>query len=310
MNVLVTGANGFIGRALVGRLLSERDVTLSAAVRRDASLVPAGVRRFVVGDLSRNPDLTEALLGIDAVVHLAARVHAVNDPARNPLEEFRSMNVAATANLARQAARRGARRFVFLSSVKVFGDEGSFAETDAPSPVDGYGISKLEAEQELVAIGNETGLEIVIIRPPLVYGSGVKANFASLVRAVRSGVPLPLGAIQNRRSLIALDNLVDFIAVALKSPAAANEIFLVSDGEDISTPELISRLSLALNRPPRLIAVPPGLLRAVATVVGQRDLVRRLLSSLQVDISKARHQLSWTPPISVDAGLLRAVSST
>ena len=307
--VLVTGANGLIGRALVAGLLRRR-TTVTAAVRREAAF-PPGVSVVRFGDLGPETDWREALAGCDVVVHLAARVHVMRDDVADPLTAYRGVNVAGTLALARQAAAAGAKRFIFVSSVKVNG-EGTqpgrpFRETDVPAPVDPYGVSKLEAEQALLALAASTGIEVVVIRSPLVYGPGVRANFAALMRAVARGVPLPLGAVNNRRSLVAIDNLVDLIDTCVEHPAAANEIFFVSDGEDLSTPELVRRLAHAMGRPARLFPMPASVLMAGAMLLGKREVAQRLLGSLQVDISKARSLLGWTPPVNVDEGLRRAV---
>jgi nucleoside-diphosphate-sugar epimerase len=225
----------------------------------------------------------------------------------DPLTAFRRTNVAGTLNLARQAASAGARRFVFVSSIKVNGEVGTYRETDQPAPRDAYGVSKLEAENGLREIAASTGLEIVIIRPPLVYGLGVKANFQALVRAVESGIPLPLGAIHNRRSFVGRDNLADFIVTCADHSAAQGETFFVSDGEDVSTTNLIRRIAQAMKRPARLIPVPKAVLWGTALAIGKRDVAQRLLGSLQLDITKARTMLNWTPPLTLDEGLRRAV---
>jgi UDP-glucose 4-epimerase len=234
----------------------------------------------------------------------------MSDTATDPLEEFRRVNVQGTLNLARQAAAVGVRRFVFVSSIKVNGESTQlgfpFTADDAPAPLDAYGVSKMEAEQGLRELAAQTGMEVVIIRPPLVYGPGVKANFAAMMRWLRRGVPLPLGAIHNQRSLVALDNLVDLIVTCLTHPAAANQTFLVSDGEDVSTTELLRRMGKAMGHPARLLPVPTGLLKLAATIVGRRDMAQRLCGSLQVDIEKTRRLLDWTPPLSLDQGLRKA----
>lgn len=309
MRVLVTGAGGFVGRALVGRLAHEPAIRTRAAQRRHVSPLPPGVEASTVGDLNQGTDWRAAVAGVDAIVHLAARVHVMRDTAESPLDEFRRVNVAGTINLARQAADAGTRRFVFVSSIKVNGEQGVCTEADTPAPQDPYGTSKLEAEAGLRELAARTGLEVVIVRPPLVYGPGVKANFAALIGAIARGIPLPFGSVRNRRSFVAADNLVDFIVIALTHPAAAGETFLVSDGHDLSTPDLIRGLAHAMRRPARLIPVPPGLLMATATVVGRRDVAQRLLGSLQLDISKARRVLGWTPPLPVEEGLRRAVAA-
>jgi UDP-glucose 4-epimerase len=233
----------------------------------------------------------------------------MHDKAADPLTEFRKVNVEGTLNLARQAAEAGVRRFIYISSIKVNGEQTFlgqlFTEDDLPAPLDPYSISKYEAEEGLRKLAQQTGMEIVIIRPPLVYGPGVKANFLAMMRWLRKGVPLPLGAIHNQRSFVALDNLVDLIVTCIDHPAAANQTFLVSDGEDLSITGLLRRMGLALGRPARLIPVPVFLLTAGAALVGRRDMAQRLCGSLQVDISKAQTLLGWKPPISVDEGLHR-----
>ena len=248
----------------------------------------------------------------NVVIHLAARVHVMNDTDANPLVAFRTVNFDGTLNLARQAAAAGVKRFVFVSSVKVNGESTphgqAFTETDAPSPQDAYGQSKHEAEQGLRQLSADTGMETVIIRPALVYGPGVKANFAALMRAVKLGWPLPLGAVHNQRSLVALDNLVDFIVTCITHPQAANHTFLVSDGHDLSTTELVRGMAQAGGVPARLLPVPVWALRAGASLLGRGDAVQRLCGNLQVDITKARSLLGWVPPVSVQEGLRRAMA--
>jgi len=310
VKVLVTGANGFVGQAVLLRLNGMSGVTAIGSVRRAAMFADAGAPIATVGELSAQTDWSGALAGVQAVVHTAARVHVMQEAAVDPLAEFRRVNVQGTLNLARQAAAAGVRRFVFVSSIKVNGEAtqpGSrFTADDVPAPLDAYGVSKMEAEQGLLALSAQTGMEVVIIRPPLVYGPGVKANFAAMMRWLRRGVPLPLGAIHNRRSLVALDNLVDLIVLCLTHPTAANRTFLVSDGEDVSTTQLLRRMGQTLGRPPRLIPVPASILKLAAAMVGKSDVAHRLCGSLQVDISKTRQLLGWTPPLSLDEGLKRA----
>jgi UDP-glucose 4-epimerase len=264
----------------------------------------------VVGPIDSATDWTEALAGVQVVVHLAARVHVMNDRSTDPLAEFRRTNVAGTFNLARQAVAAGVRRLVFISSVKVNGEATEaghvFRETDVPDPKDAYGQSKFEAEQGLRHIANETSLELVIIRPPLVYGPGVKANFAALLRAVQRGWPLPLGAVHNLRSLVAIDNLTDFIRICMTHPDACNQTFLISDGQDLSTSDLIKAIAVAAHVRARLVPVPVWLLRIVASLAGRQQAVQRLCGSLQIDSSKARLLLGWTPVLTVQAGLNKA----
>ena len=277
------------------------------AVRRDSPGVLVGAERILVGEICDTTSWGKALENVSCVIHLAARVHILRDRAADPIAEYRRVNVEGTLILARQAAKAGVRRFIYLSSLKVNGEVGSFTETDLAAPQDAYGISKHEAEQGLRAIATETGMAIVIIRPPLVYGPGVKANFCQLMTWLRRGIPLPLRAIQNKRSFIGLDNLVDFILTCSWHPTAANQTFLVSDGEDLSTPDLIRRMARAMNRPARLLPVPLWALKAGALLLGKGDAVQRLCGNLQVDISKSRTLLGWVPPVSVDEGLRRAV---
>ncbi len=309
MKVLVTGANGFVGTALTTRLMGERRYTVVGTVRKTAPELRAPVTRLEVAPLGPETDWRSALAGVDTVVHLAARVHRGSHTDSSALAEYRRENVAGTCTLARQAASASVKRFVFVSSVKVNGERGLFTELDAAAPEDAYGISKHEAEVALRVIAKATGMEVVIIRPPLIYGPGVRANFLALMRAVSRGIPLPLGAIDNRRSLVALTNLVDFIVTCLEHTAAANETFLVSDGDDLSTADLIRRLAAEMGRPARLFPVPESVLNLGAALVGRRDIAQRLLESLQVDISKARHLLGWDPPMTVGEGLRLAVTA-
>ncbi len=312
MRIAVTGANGFVGQALVRQLAASGHQVL-AYVRNPGSFVRInGVTTVAAPELGLHVDWRfRPEQGIDVVVHVAARVHVMQDSSVDPLSEFRKVNVEGTVNLAQQAARAGVRRLIFLSSIKVngvFTEEGKpFTADDVPAPRDSYGISKYEAEQLLCQLAAETDMEVVIIRPPLVYGGGVKANFESMIRWLTCGVPLPLAAVtQNRRSLVALDNLVDLIVTCLKHPAAANQIFLVSDGEDLSTAELLKRMGAALGHPARLFYMPPALLKLGATVLNKPGIYQRLCCSLQLDIAKTRQLLGWSPPVSVDEGLRRA----
>lgn len=313
MRVLVTGATGFVGRALVHRLVGTEGTAVHAATRRAQRDLPPGVVQCEISDLSADTRWGAALSGMDLVIHAAARVHVMHERAADPLAEFRAVNVAGTLALASQAAAARIRRFVFLSSIKVNGDETSsgrpFTECDDPAPPDAYGVSKREAELGLREIAERTGMEVVIIRPVLVYGPGVRANFLSMMRALHVGLPLPLGAINNRRSLIALDNLIDFIVRCASHPAAAGQTFFVSDGEDLSTPELFRRAAAALGARARLLPVPVVLLEGIARVMGREAAARRLCRSLQVDITKARAELGWSPPVSVDDALARTADA-
>lgn len=308
MRILVTGASGFLGRALVGHLSGDARLEVRAA-SRSRSVFSRQVDCCTAPSLSLHANWQDAIEGVSVVVHSAARVHVMNDTADDPLVEFRKANVDGTVSLARQAAAAGVRRFVFISSIKVNG-EGTepgqpYRADDAPAPQDPYGVSKMEAEQALRAVASETGMDVVIIRPVLVYGPGVKANFRSMMSWLSKGVPLPLGATGNKRSLVAVDNLVDLIATCIEHPAAANQTFLVSDGEDLSTTQLLQRMGSALGRPARLLPVPAGLLQAGAAMLGRRAIAQRLCGSLQVDITKTRELLGWTPPVSVDDALRR-----
>ncbi|UUZ64973.1 SDR family oxidoreductase [Polaromonas sp. P1-6] len=312
MTILLTGATGFVGAALLRRLTGDgRDVV--ALVRAPTTRLAGAVPTVCAGQIAGTTDFAAALTGVTAVVHLAARVHVLHDTSADPLAAFRATNVQGTLNLARQAAAAGVNRFVFMSSVKVNGEctqpGQAFTEADMPDPQDAYGLSKHEAELGLRQLGADTGMEVVIVRPPLVYGPGVKANFAALMRAVQRGWPLPLGAVHNRRSLVALDNLADFIVTCMSHPKAANQTFLVSDGQDLSTTELVRGLARAAGVPARLLPVPDWALQAGAALLGKRDAVQRLCGNLQVDISKARSLLGWAPPVSVEEGLRRAVAA-
>lgn len=310
--ILVTGASGFVGRSLVSRLAVDPSFNgVVAAVRRKGKSWPDGTRPVQIGDLSPTTDWSQALLDVEAVVHCAARVHVMNDVASDPLEAYRHANVHGTLNLARQAAQAGVDRFVFVSSIKVSGEATQpgrpFSADDIPVALDPYGVSKLEAEQGLRDIEAQTGMEVVIVRPPLVYGPGVKANFAAMLRWVARGIPLPLGAIYNVRSIVALDNLVDLLVTCIKHPAAAGHTFLVSDGEDVSTTELLRRTANAMGKNVLLLPVPASVLEWGAAMMGKRAVAQRLCGSLQVDITKTRYLLGWNPPLTLDQGLKKAV---
>ena len=309
MRVLVTGANGLVGKALCANLV-QSGIPFRAAVRSPISVL-TGLDNFVTGAIDGSTDWQGALTDVTVVIHLAARVHVLNDTAENPLEEYRRINVQGTLNLAENAVTAGISRFVYLSTAKVNGESThkgqAFSESDEPNPLDPYAVSKHEAEQGLRKIADQTGMDVVIIRPPLVYGPGVKANFAALLRAVQKGWPLPLGVIHNQRSLVALDNLVDFIMTCAIHPKAANQTFMVSDGHDISTTELVHGLAHAAGVLTHLLPVPIWILQWVGRFLGKGDTVGRLCNNLQINSSKARDLLGWVPPVSVHEGLQRAV---
>ena len=323
MKVLVTGATGFIGRSIVDSLL-KMSVSVITMVRRYSDDLPHVVEQLVVDDLGtlislgRPSDLSQdemkqVLKNVDVVIHTAARVHMMDDDVADPLAKFRWVNTTGTIGLARLAAEAEVKRFIFLSSIKVNGEITSlgkpFKSDDCYVPDDPYGLSKLEAEQGLLEIAKQTKMDVVIIRPPLVYGPGVQANFNLLMKWVDKGVPMPLGAIKNQRSLIALDNLVDFITHCIDHPKAANEIFLISDGKDVSTTELIKKLAKALDKRVWLVTVPVSLIKFIANLLGKRDVVERLFGSLQVDSVKARDVLGWKPVITMDEELTKLVEA-
>lgn len=308
ITILVTGASGFVGRVLCRQLVADgHDVV--GSTRSAADLEP-DVRRIVVPTLAADTDWGAALEGVDVVMHLAARVHVMHDDAADPLTAFQAANLHGSANLARQAAAARVRRFVYISSVKVHGeytDGKPFSEADTPRPQDPYGQSKWQAEKALHEICRETGMELVIIRPPLVYGPGVRANFYRLLRLADRAWPLPLGSVTNRRGMIFVDNLVDALALCATHPAAAGQTYLVSDGEDVSVPQLIREIAEAMGRPARLPPFPPGLLRFAAMLCGKSAAADRLLGSLELDVGAIRQTLGWQPPYTRQQGLRATV---
>ena len=305
-NILVTGATGFIGRPLCSRLLAD-GARVSAAVWKEepVSKMQPGVHSIPIESIGPDTDWAQALRGVDTVIHLAARVHVMDERAEEPLAAYRRVNVAGTERLARMAAAKGVKRLVFMSSVKVHGEETSspYTEQDVPAPLDPYGVSKLEAEEILRRISAETGLEVVVIRPPLVYGPGVKANFYKLMGIVARGLPLPLSSVNNTRSMIYLGNLIDAISLCTRHPLAAGQDLLIRDGEDGSTTELIRKLADAMNRPARLFLFPPVLMRLAGRLAGKEAAIDRLLGSLAVDDTKIRKVLGWVPPFTMTEGL-------
>jgi nucleoside-diphosphate-sugar epimerase len=304
--VLISGATGFIGNALCQRMIHE-GWQVRGAVRSlsDQARLPAGVEAVPVGSIGPDTVWAHALADVDIFVHLAARTHVTREVDVDPLKACRMINVAATERLARAAAAARVKRFIYLSSVKVNGEGRAepYTERDMPAPEDPYGISKWEAEQALHRIAEETGMEIVVIRPPLVYGPRVKANFLALINVVRRGIPLPFAGVRNRRSLLYLGNLVDAIITVCIRPKAAGQTYLVSDGADVSTPELIRRIAVVFGRPARLFSLSPHFLRLAGRLLGKTSAIERLLGSLAVDSSKIQRELEWKAPSTMEQGL-------
>ncbi|WP_226649040.1 UDP-glucose 4-epimerase family protein [Microbulbifer variabilis] len=300
--VLLTGASGFVGRALLPALRAKGFDVLPVYRRA----VEGGLQ---IPHIDAKTDWSSALDNIDVVIHAAARVHVMHETADNPLAEFRKVNLEGTLQLARQAALSGVKRFIYLSSIKVNGESttgrGAFTAVETPHPADPYAISKKEAEDALLALAKETGLEVVIIRPPLVYGPGVKANFHSMMRWLQKGIPLPLGLVRNRRSLVSIYNLIDLLTICIDHPKAKNQIFLVSDDFDMSITDLLKQLSRALGCRALLVPVPESVLTFTLTLLGKRAVSDRLCGSLQVDIEKTKQLLSWEPPVTIEEGLVK-----
>ena len=298
--VLITGASGFIGKALLTKLMTDSDYNLVIAVRKLDSTINQ-VEQLVIPDLIQPIDWQNALTNVTTVIHLAARAHVLKETASDPLAAFRLVNVTATIELAKQALAAGVKRFIFISSIGVNGNSNTraFTEQDTPHPVTNYARSKLEAEQALKSLTNNTTMELVIIRPPLVYGKGVQANFYSLIKWVERDIPLPLGRVRNSRSLVALDNLVDFITICIKHPQAANQIFLVADKEQVSTPELLMLVAKIMGKKSKLLPIPVILLKFMALILGKKNMAIQLCDSLTVSTQKAQQLLTWQPPVSL-----------
>jgi nucleoside-diphosphate-sugar epimerase len=310
VKILLTGASGFLGKVVL-KTAQQRGLTIRP-IYRSIDLVKGQPDSMIVSGLDGTSDWSQALQNVTVVIHSAARAHIMRDEAFDPLTEYRLINVEGTLNLARQAAAVGVRRFIFISSIKVNGESTAlgcpFTADDVPAPIDAYGQSKNEAEEQLMQVALETGMEVTIIRSPLIYGPGVKGNLASLVKWVRLGIPLPLGAVtHNRRSLVCVDNLVDLILICVFHPNAANQTFLVSDGVDVSTAELLRKIGKSLGRTVHLFPFPPLLITFLAGLMGKRVISQRLLGSLQVDIKKTCNLLDWRPSVAMEEGLRKAM---
>lgn len=308
--ILLTGSSGFVGSVLAASLESLPHCVISKIVRKRSN--SSDTSHIEIGNIDAKADFSEALVCVTVVVHCAARAHIMNDTSTDPLQAYRQINVDGTRNLAEQAAAAGVKRFIYLSSIKVNGEattETPFTAQNSAHYEDAYGQSKFEAEQALWEISQRTGLEVVIIRPPLVYGPGVKGNFASLVKLVKKGMPLPLGAVNNQRSLVALDNLVDLIITCIDHPAAANQTFLVSDDDDVSTTKLLRRMAQAFGKQQLLLPLPKWIMALPAKLVGKQGAVDRLFGSLQVDISHTKETLGWHPPVTMQQQLRKIADS-
>jgi len=308
--VLITGANGFIGKSLTMELMAS-GFEVAAGVRQFSSELPSDAIQYELGEISSTTSWSQSLQDVDVVIHLAARAHILKDNVSEPLIEFRKVNVDGTLNLAKQAAEKSVKQLIFISSIGVNGNNNTrpFTELDMLNPKEAYAVSKWEAELELLALSNETTMKMVIIRPPLVYGPHAPGNFGSLVRSMAKGIPLPFGAINNRRSFVALDNLVSFIIHCINHPKAANEVFLISDNEDVSTSTLLRKVAKAFGLKSRLIPVPVRLMTFLAKLIGKGDVANRLFGSLQVDSSKARDLLGWKPVITMDEQLKKTADA-
>lgn len=305
-NILITGANGFIGNSIVLKLVAAGDYKVRVAIRKTSATFPRSVEVYENLDISEKTDWAQALKNINIVIHCAARVHVMRDGSKDPLLDFRKVNTEGTLNLARQAELYGVRRFIFLSSLGVNGEKTlnhPFKADETPQPHSPYTQSKMEAEMGLMEMSRITKMSVVIIRPPLVYGPNAPGRFGSLMRIVKKQIPLPLGAVKNKRSFVFLDNLVDLIICCLSNPNAANQVFLVSDDEDLSTTQLLKKIGKALDKSILLLPIPVFILNILAKSIGKAKVAQQLLGSLQVDIEKTKLLLGWTPTFSVDEAL-------
>lgn len=307
MKILLTGSNGFIGTQLAKELLSRQESV--SAIVRDRKNINSVIEQFVIGDFSKNPDFSKALVGVDCIVHLAAKAHVIDSKKKSALDEFKKINTEFTLNLAKQAIKENIKRFIFMSSIGVNGNANnqSFLETDNPNPQEPYAFSKNEAEQGLLQLAKNSNMEIVIIRPPLVYGENAPGNFGKLLNwaSKKYPIPLPLGLVNNSRSLVAIDNLVDFIVLCIKHPKAKNEVFLISDDENVSTTQLLQKICQAFNKKALLLPVPISWMICIASMFGKKPDSVRLFSSLTVDISKAKRLLDWTPVTTMNEQLVK-----
>lgn len=305
--ILVTGASGFLGGALVKRFCTFPETSVIAPLRNLNCILPCQVEKTYISNIDAGTIWLQSLSGVEVVVHSAARVHVMHEDPTQALEKFRAVNVEGTLNLARQAIQAGVKRFIFISSIKVNGETTAtgctFFADDIPQPSDPYGISKCEAEQQLMQLADTGAIEVVIIRPVLIYGAGVGANFQQMLRWLAKGIPLPFGAVPNRRSLVSLENVVDLVNTCVDHPRAVNQVFLVSDDEDVSTTELMQRLIIHLGAKTWLVPIPPRVLVSLAGMLGRRATAQRLFGSLQVNINKTHELLEWRPPASLNDGL-------